>query len=51
MAKNVYLLIKKERYSNSFLMEKVVFFLSTNACHIKKARVLSKLRETYPREA
>ena len=44
MAKNVYLLIKKERYSNSFLMEKVVFFLSTNACHIKKARVLSKLR-------
>ena len=27
-----------------FFDEKVVFFLSTNACHIKKARVLSKLR-------
>ncbi len=44
MAKNVYLHVKKERCSNSFLMEKVVVFLSTNACHIKKARVLSKLR-------
>ena len=44
MAKNVYLLLIKERCSNSFLMEKVVFFLHTNACHIKKAKVLSKLR-------
>jgi len=35
---------KKENIKQNLFDVKVVFFLHTNACHIKKARVLSKLR-------